>query len=36
MLDAQRLFELGFTPSHDSEDAVRLTARVLVEEIGRP
>lgn len=36
MLDAKRLFELGFTPSHDSEDAVRLTARVLVEEIGRP
>ena len=36
MLDAQRLFALGFTPSHDSEGAVRLTARVLVEEIGRP
>ena len=36
MLDAQRLFALGFTPTHDSEDAVRLTARVLVEEIGRP
>ena len=36
MLDPQRLFELGFTPLHDSDDAVRLTARVLVEEIGRP
>ena len=36
MLDAQRLFALGFTPSHDSEDAVRLTARVLVDEIGKP
>ena len=36
MLNPQRLFELGFTPLHDSDDAVRLTARVLVEEIGRP
>ena len=36
MLDAQRLFELGFTPIHDSDEAVRLTARVLVEEIGSP
>ena len=36
MLDAKRLFALGFTPTHNSEDAVRLTASVLVEEIGRP
>ncbi len=34
MLNPQRLFELGFTPLHDSDDAVRLTARVLVERLA--
>lgn len=36
MLDPGRLFELGFNPNFSSEEAVRHTARCLVQEIGQP
>ena len=36
MLDPQRLMDLEFTPNFSSEQAIRHTARCLVEEIGMP
>ena len=36
MLDPQRLFDIGFEPTFSSEDAIRHTARCLVNEIGQP
>ena len=36
MLDPQRLFDIGFEPMFNSEDAIRHTARCLVNEIGQP
>ncbi len=36
MLDPGRLIELGFKPNFSSEEAVRHTARCLVQEIGQP
>ena len=36
MLDPQRLFDIGFDPMFNSEDAIRHTARCLVNEIGQP
>ncbi len=36
MLDPQRLFDLEFTPNFSSEEAIRHTARCLVNEIGQP
>lgn len=36
MLDPQRLFDIGFEPMYSSEDAIRHTARCLVNEIGQP
>ncbi len=34
MLAVERLIGLGFTPEYNSEDAIRHTARCLIEEIG--
>ena len=36
MLDPGRLIELGYEPNYSSEEAVRHTARCLVQEIGQP
>ena len=36
MLDPQRLFDLEFIPNFNSEEAIRHTARCLVDEIGQP
>jgi len=36
MLDPERLYELGFGPEYNSEEAIRHTARCLVAEIGQP
>jgi len=36
MLDPERLYKLGFNPNHNSEEAIRHTARCLVNEIGQP
>ena len=36
MLDPSALFDQGFTPNFDSEEAVRHTASTLIQEIGLP